>query len=42
MALNRLFDTIDQARETAHWEAAFGEPQHLSSIAARFLGYTVP
>ena len=27
MALNRLFDTIDQARETAHWEAAFGEPQ---------------
>jgi uncharacterized spore protein YtfJ len=29
MALNRLFDTIEQARETAHWEAAFGEPQVL-------------
>jgi uncharacterized spore protein YtfJ len=29
MALNRLFDTIEQARETAHWEAAFGEPQAL-------------
>jgi len=29
MALNRLFDTIERARETAHWEAAFGEPQAL-------------
>jgi uncharacterized spore protein YtfJ len=27
MSLNKLFDTIEQARETAHWEAAFGEPQ---------------
>jgi uncharacterized spore protein YtfJ len=29
MALNKLFDTIQQARETANWEAAFGEPQKL-------------
>jgi uncharacterized spore protein YtfJ len=29
MALNKLFDTIEQARETANWEAAFGEPQVL-------------
>lgn len=27
MPLNRLFDTIEQARETANWRAAFGEPQ---------------
>lgn len=27
MALNKLFDTIEQARGTANWEAAFGEPQ---------------
>jgi uncharacterized spore protein YtfJ len=27
MALNRLFDTIEKARETADWRAAFGEPQ---------------
>ena len=27
MSLNKLFDTIEQARETAHWESAFGEPQ---------------
>jgi uncharacterized spore protein YtfJ len=27
MSLNRLFDTIENARETAHWRAAFGEPQ---------------
>lgn len=26
MSLNRLFDTIEKARETAHWRAAFGEP----------------
>jgi uncharacterized spore protein YtfJ len=26
MSLNRLFDTIEEARETAHWRAAFGEP----------------
>ncbi|MGD9047423.1 MAG: spore germination protein GerW family protein [Anaerolineae bacterium] len=29
MDLNRLFDTFEQVRETAHWEAAFGEPQVL-------------
>jgi len=27
MSLNKLFDTIEQARETANWRAAFGEPQ---------------
>ncbi len=27
MSLNRLFDTMEQARETARWQAAFGEPQ---------------
>jgi uncharacterized spore protein YtfJ len=27
MSLNRLFDTVEQARNTAHWQAAFGEPQ---------------
>jgi uncharacterized spore protein YtfJ len=26
MSLNRLFDTIEKARETAQWRAAFGEP----------------
>lgn len=26
MSLNRLFDTIEEARATAHWRAAFGEP----------------
>jgi uncharacterized spore protein YtfJ len=26
MSLNRLFDTIEKGRETAHWRAAFGEP----------------
>jgi uncharacterized spore protein YtfJ len=27
MEVNRLFDTVEKARETADWEAAFGEPQ---------------
>ncbi len=27
MSLNKLFDTIEQVRESAHWRAAFGEPQ---------------
>jgi len=27
MSINKLFDSIDQARETANWQAAFGEPQ---------------
>lgn len=26
MSLNKLFDTVEEARETAHWQAAFGEP----------------
>lgn len=26
MSLNRLFDTVEQAREKAHWQASFGEP----------------
>jgi uncharacterized spore protein YtfJ len=27
MSVNKLFDTIEKARETAQWQAAFGEPQ---------------
>jgi uncharacterized spore protein YtfJ len=27
MSLNKLFDTIEETRETANWKAAFGEPQ---------------
>jgi uncharacterized spore protein YtfJ len=27
MSLNKLFDLVEQARETANWEAAFGEPE---------------
>lgn len=27
MALDRLFETIEQARDTANWRSAFGEPQ---------------
>lgn len=27
MSLNRLFETIEQARDTANWRTAFGEPQ---------------
>jgi uncharacterized spore protein YtfJ len=27
MSLNKLFDTVERAREAAHWQAAFGEPQ---------------
>jgi len=27
MPLNRLFDAVERVRDTAHWRAAFGEPQ---------------
>ena len=27
MSVNRIFESIEQARETANWRAAFGEPQ---------------
>ena len=27
MSLNKLFDTIEQARDAASWKSAFGEPQ---------------
>ena len=27
MPLNKLFDTIEKAKETANWRTAFGEPQ---------------
>lgn len=27
MSIDRLFDSIDQARNAAHWKSAFGEPQ---------------
>jgi uncharacterized spore protein YtfJ len=26
MSLNRVFDIVEEARETANWRAAFGEP----------------
>ena len=26
MSVNKLFDSIEQAREAANWQAAFGEP----------------
>jgi uncharacterized spore protein YtfJ len=29
MYLNRLFDTIEAARESANWRVAFGEPQEV-------------
>jgi uncharacterized spore protein YtfJ len=29
MSLNRLFDTMEKARQTAHWRAVFGEAQVL-------------
>ena len=29
MSLNRLFDTIQEVRESAHWKSAFGEPQRV-------------
>lgn len=27
MSLNKLFDSIEQARDAANWRSAFGEPQ---------------
>ena len=27
MSVNRMFESIEQAREAANWQAAFGEPQ---------------
>ena len=27
MSLNKLFDSIEQARDAANWKSAFGEPQ---------------
>lgn len=27
MTLNRLFEVIEESRETARWQAAFGEPE---------------
>ena len=27
MSIDKLFDSIEQAREAANWQAAFGEPQ---------------
>jgi uncharacterized spore protein YtfJ len=27
MSINKLFDRIDQVRESAQWQAAFGQPQ---------------
>lgn len=27
MSLNKMFDSIEQARDAANWQSAFGEPQ---------------
>jgi uncharacterized spore protein YtfJ len=43
MSLNELFDTVEKARETAHWRAAFGEPQVFEDktvIPVARVGYT--
>lgn len=43
MVLNRLFDNVEKARETAHWRAAFGEPQVVGDrtlIPVARVGYT--
>lgn len=43
MVLNRLFDQVEKARETAHWRAAFGEPQVAGDrtvIPVARVGYT--
>lgn len=43
MVLNRLFDQVEKARETAHWRAAFGEPQVVGDrtlIPVASVGYT--
>jgi uncharacterized spore protein YtfJ len=43
MVLNRLFDQVETARETAHWRAAFGEPQIVGDrtlIPVASVGYT--
>jgi uncharacterized spore protein YtfJ len=43
MVLNRLFDQVEKARETANWRAAFGEPQVAGDrtvIPVARVGYT--
>jgi uncharacterized spore protein YtfJ len=43
MSLNRLFDSVGQIRETAHWRAAFGEPvvaQDKTLIPVARVGYS--
>jgi uncharacterized spore protein YtfJ len=32
MSLNKLFDTIDETRNTANWRAAFGEPHTVEGV----------
>jgi uncharacterized spore protein YtfJ len=43
MALDQLFDSVEKVRETAHWRAAFGEPQVFEDktvIPVARVGYT--
>jgi uncharacterized spore protein YtfJ len=43
MSLDQLFDSVEQVRETAHWRAAFGEPQVFEDktvIPVARVGYT--
>jgi len=32
MSVNRVFDLIEEARESANWRAAFGEPQQVEGV----------
>jgi uncharacterized spore protein YtfJ len=43
MSLDQLFDSVEKVRETAHWRAAFGEPQVFEDktvIPVARVGYT--
>ena len=44
MSLNQLFDTIEEAKQAANWQAAFGEPQEIAGktiipVAQVFYGF---
>lgn len=43
MSMEQLFDSVEKVRETAHWRAAFGEPQVFEDktvIPVARVGYT--
>jgi uncharacterized spore protein YtfJ len=42
MSVNKLFDSVEQLKEMAHWRAAFGEPQEVEGqtiIPVATVGY---